>query len=132
MTSCIKEGSALTSVHSLGIPSIWKNYFHKFKKKYFKDFPNFLTEDWSVSLEEENFLNDLAQNYRYWLGGYPDDDNYTWYWVDYTEFDYSHNRDLDPGSTQCIMQENSYYGSGWDDHSCDSSSYLYYYICKKL
>lgn len=99
MTSCIKEGSALTSVHSL---------------------------------EEENFLNDLAQNYRYWLGGYPDDDNYTWYWVDYTEFDYSHNRDLDPGSTQCIMQENSYYGSGWDDHSCDSSSYLYYYICKKL
>ena len=41
MTSCIKEGSALTSVHSLGIPSIWKNYFHKLKKKYFKDFPNF-------------------------------------------------------------------------------------------
>ena len=82
------------------------------------------------SSEEEDFLNELGGGNSYWIGGYPD--GTTWFWVDYTDFDYTHDYSLDPSSDLCIYQPGSTYGNGWDDHSCDSSSYYYYYICKNM
>ena len=82
------------------------------------------------SREEDDFLNDLAEGNSYWLGGYPNDN--TWVWADYTDFDYTHNYGLTPGSGNCILQPSSTYGSGWNDYPCSSSSYRYNYICKKM
>ena len=96
MTECIKEGAALTSVHSK---------------------------------EEDDFLNELGDGNNYWLGGYPND--YTWFWVDYTDFDYTHEYDVDPGYARCLYQSGSYYGSGWSNTYCTDNSKLSY-ICKKI
>ena len=82
------------------------------------------------SREDEDFLNDLAEGNSYWLGGYPSGN--TWVWADYTDFDYSHDYSLKPGNNYCIYQPSTSYGTGWDDHSCTSSSYAHYYICKKM
>ena len=95
MTECLKEGAALTSVHSR---------------------------------EEDDFLNDLSNGNSYWLGGYPNGN--TWVWADYTDFEYTHDNGLSPGSGYCIYQSYNYYGRGWDDSSC--GGYNYYYICKMM
>ena len=74
----------------------------------------------------------MAQGNNYWIGGYPNGSSGsgTWVWSDLTDFDYSDNYDVDAG--YCLYQASSYYDNGWTTHSCDSSSWMYSYICKLM
>ena len=78
------------------------------------------------SIEEETFLNDLAQNNDYWIGGYPLGSS--WIWTDGTSYDYDHRYSVSTG--YCMLQDNSYYGSGWTSISCSSSRSNTYALCK--
>jgi len=80
------------------------------------------------SIEEETFLNDLAQNNDYWIGGYPLGSS--WIWTDGTSYDYDHRYSVSEG--YCLLQDNSYYGSGWTSNSCSSSSRSNTYALCKL
>ena len=81
------------------------------------------------SVEEESFLNDLANGNSYWIGGYPKGIS-TWVWSDFTSFDF--DNDYSTSSDQCLVQSSSHYGSGWSSSYCSSSSYEYYFICKQM
>ena len=78
------------------------------------------------SLEEETFLNDLANGNDYWIGAFPANSKY--FWSDGTRFDYEHWYNQD--SRYCVVQTSSRYGDGWSASNCYSSSYRYYSICK--
>jgi len=78
------------------------------------------------SMEEEDFLNSLSNGNSYWIGGYPKDNS--WVWSDFSSFDYQHG--YDNNNDQCLYQYYSHIGSGWSSHSCATTNYEYYRICK--
>merc|ERR1719210_886085 len=76
------------------------------------------------SSEENQFVNELGDGRRFWLGG-----KFGWSWSDGTPWDYQNWEPGQPsGGEDCLNMEQT---RKWNDRSCNNIGSTIGYVCKK-